>query len=164
MGVKDSILTQELVKRNFEYIDGELYWRYMPHPAKNKHAGWIDASGHRSIGFIGHTFKAHRMIYLYHHGHLPEFIDHIDNNPQNNRIENLREATAIQNSWNQKKRKTNTTGVKGVSWNKKTSKWIARCMINYESHYLGHFESLEKAQKALIDFRTKNQGEFARHE
>ena len=163
MGVKDSILTQELVKRNFEYIDGELYWRYKPPTARNKLAGWIGNDGHRSIGLMGHTFKAHRMIYIYHHGYLPEYIDHIDNNPNNNRIENLREASASQNSWNQKKRITNTTGVKGVSWNKKASKWIARCMLNYESHYLGYFDCIEKAEKALIDFRSANQGEFARH-
>ena len=82
------------------------------------------------LGLKEKRTKAHRLIYLMHHGYLPKIVDHIDGNPKNNQIENLREALMIENVWNQKKRSTNTTGVKGISYSKKANKYTARCMSN----------------------------------
>ena len=99
-----------------------------------------------------------------HHGYLPKYVDHIDGNRLNNRIENLRPATAIENAYNCKMSKNNTSGVKGVSWNKGTKKWEANINIAGVRFNLGHFETLEKAKEAIDVCRTEAHGKFARHE
>jgi len=98
-----------------------------------------------------------------HHGYMPKYIDHIDNNPSNNRIENLRPTSSMQNSWNQKTRKTNTSGHKGICWSKNAQKWTARCMINGKSKFLGQYENITQAIEIVRKFREENQGDFARH-
>jgi hypothetical protein len=158
MADKDSKLTQNDLQNTFEYRDGHLFWK-----TTGKKAGWTESHNYDFVGFKGSQYKKHRLIFLFHHGHLPKYVDHIDNNRQNNRIENLREATASQNSWNQRKRVTNTSGIKGVGWNKKANAWGARCMINYKSHFLGRFKCIEDAENAIKLFRQQHHGEFARH-
>lgn len=159
MADKDSKLTQSDLQDSFDYKDGHLFWK-----KSGKKAGWIDNHNYEFVGFKGNQYKSHRLIFLLHHGYLPKYVDHINNNRSDNRIENLREATALQNSWNQKKRITNTSGIKGVGWNKKAQAWGARCMLNYKSYFLGRFKHLEDAENAIKLFRKEHQGEFARHQ
>ena len=56
--------------------------------------------------------------------YIPNIVDHIDGNSSNNCIENLRDANKAQNGWNSKLNKNNSSGIRGVSWNKQTKKWI----------------------------------------
>ena len=65
-------------------------------------------------------YVLHRVIYQLHYGDLTvsDPIDHIDQDTQNNRIENLRKANVFLNNQNQGNRKNNTSGYKGVSWSK----------------------------------------------
>jgi hypothetical protein len=165
MDIKNSNLTQELLHQNFRYEDGKLYWKFV-HTGRRTdiEAGWHDNLGYRYIGFGRKTYRSYHLIYMMFHGYLPKLIDHKDGNPANNRIENLREASFEQNSWNQKKRCTNTSGIKGVCWNKKAQKWVARCRFKEKDHFLGLFTDIEKAEQALKDFREENHKEFARHE
>ena len=104
------------------------------------------------------------MIYLMFHNKLPKYVDHIDGNKLNNKIENLREATNAQNSWNAGIRKNNTSGVKGVYWEKKSNCWHAQCFVNYQNHFLGRYKNIEEAKKVVAEFRTKHHGEFAKHQ
>jgi hypothetical protein len=90
-------------------------------------------------------------------------IDHIDGNSSNNRIENLRGVTGSQNQWNRKKSVNNTSGIKGINWDKQKSKWVSRVMVNYKSIFLGRFDTLEEATVAVENAREKYHGEFARH-
>ena len=78
------------------------------------------------------------------HGELPEFIDHIDGNSLNNRIENLREATNSQNCMNGKLRKTNKSGHKNVYWHKSAKKWSVEIKVFGKKKYFGLFDDLEK--------------------
>ena len=94
---------------------------------------------------------------------MPKYIDHIDGNPLNNKIENLRECTHQQNHFNERKPKNNTSGIKGVSFHKPTKKWRATVFLNYKQHYLGLFKDIKEAEKACIEFRNKHHGEFANH-
>lgn len=71
-------------------------------------------------------------------------IDHINHNKLDNRRENLRYATSQVNSLNSKLSKTNKSGYKGVSQNKK-GKWVAYIWVNYKSHYLGTYDTKEEA-------------------
>jgi hypothetical protein len=107
-----------------------------------------------------------RIIFLLHHGYLTKgkCIDHEDNNPLNNKIENLRESTDSQNAQNSKLRKDNTSGTKGLSWDKKKQKWVAEVYVNSKKIYIGCFLESEKenAKKAIEKARKKYHGDFGR--
>ena len=159
------MVTQEQVKELFYYNNGVLYWKNPWFKTqKDKPAGTLLNTGYRSIGIKYNKYLEHRLIYLYHHGVLPQYIDHIDGNPANNSIENLRECSNMQNHFNEKKPKNNTSGIKGVSFHKSTQKWRANVFLNYKQHYLGLFNDIQDAEKACVEFRNKHHGEFARHE
>ena len=114
------------------------------------------------ISVNGKRYTAHRLIYMYHHGHTPECIDHIDGNGLNNCIENLRAATLTQNQYNSKTRSDNTSGFKGVYFRKPSNKWMAYIKINKKMRYLGLFVNKTDAAQAVIEARVKYHGEYAR--
>lgn len=148
--------TQIQLRALFEYKDGRLIWKRMGKPAGSK-------SGiYETVTLEGKSQYAHRLIFLWHHGYLPSSIDHIDGNPRNNRIENLRGATHGQNHGNRKKPVNNTSGFKGVSWHKKSNKWCASIKVKYQQIYLGLYENPSVAAEAYASAAKKYFGEFAR--
>ena len=102
-----------------------------------------------------HRFLVHQVIFLMQHGYVPECIDHIDGNIHNNKIENLREVTKMQNSYNCKIRKNNTTGVPNVYWFKKTNSYLEKVMANRKAVFTGYFKDLELAELVASEARTK---------
>ena len=78
------------------------------------------------------------------------FVDHIDNNPSNNALLNLRWATASENSQNKKTHKNSKSGVKGVYFHKASKKYEARISIDGIKVHLGLFVNLEDAKQARI--------------
>lgn len=125
-------------------------------------AGYDSVRGYRHIKIDGTVYVEHRMIWLYHHGSLPKIVDHIDCNRSNNRIENLRAASNGQNQQNARKSYRNKSGYKGVSFHKKSNKWIANIGFDGKKLYLGSFDSAEEASKAYNDAAILYHGEFAR--
>jgi hypothetical protein len=120
----------------------------------------INNEGYVVISFIfknvSRTLRLHRLFFYLHHGYLPELVDHKDRNPQNNKINNLRELDDSQNAMNSNKRKSyknkSTTSIyKGVSWNKKTKKWRASLRFKGKPFYLGSFDSEDDAGQAYND-------------
>jgi len=89
-------------------------------------------------------------------------IDHINGNTLDNRKDNLRICTHSQNLTNVGKKSNNTSGYKGVSWNKSHGKWQSQICVNGKTTYLGHFNDKLKAAKAYDDAALKHHGEFAR--
>ena len=116
----------------------------------NAIAGSLDTShGCRRIQINKVKYHAHRLVWLYHHGVWPDKdIDHIDGNPLNNRIENLRVVTNQENSKNQKLRCTNTSGVMGAYFHKRDQKWIAQIKVDGKLIFLGYFGTFEEAVAA----------------
>jgi len=93
-----------------------------------------------SISFKGKQYKAHKIAWLIFYGVPPKHqIDHEDGNSVNNRIENLRDVTQIENGRNQKLSTRNTSGFCGVRWQKKMKAWVATIVINGKPIYLGRF-------------------------
>jgi hypothetical protein len=161
------ILNKEFSKYygNFEYKNGNLYYKVdlSKKMKTGKKAGSIASDGrYYNIGINKKGYRLHRIIYLYHFGHLPAEIDHIDGNRLNNLIENLRPATRSQNACNAKKSAANSSGVKGVRWNKKDKKWRACIRINRKEYFGGNFDSVEQAAQKVKQMRQYFHGEFAR--
>lgn len=159
------MITQEIVNSLFEYKDGWLFWKTDKGRAKaGTIAGCHAQKGYWIVRLNNKNYYYHRVIYLMHTGTLPEMIDHIDGNPSNNKIENLRPANFASNGWNQKTQSNNKSGVKGVCWNKKQQKWIANCMANGKNNYLGCFSDLKEATKVVEEFRISCHKQYARHQ
>lgn len=78
-------------------------------------------------------------------------VDHIDNNRLNNKLSNLRYATHQENQYNRKMNKSNTSGCKGVYFDKKAKKWRAQIKIDGICIFLGRFDNIEDAKNARID-------------
>jgi hypothetical protein len=149
----------------FTYKDGELYWQNCPKTNLNgTKAGYLNNTGYLRVKINQKGYLIHRLIYVSHHGYLPKMIDHINGNPLDNRIENLREATSYENQYNAKARKDNYSGIKGIGWNKTKKKWIVRIRINGVRKHLGAFEDLELAELVILEARDKYHKEFARNE
>ena len=155
------MITQTLINELFEYKDGDLYWKYY-FKKKFQKASNNRPDGYSRLTFNGKTYYTHRIIFLMQNGYLPKYIDHIDGNPSNNKITNLREATSQQNHFNSKIQSNNSSGIKGISWNKKSKKWQI-----HVKHYSGRFtalaENLELAELIAQEARLKYHGEFARN-
>ncbi len=106
-------------------------------------------------------YLAHRLAWLHVHGEWPpEFIDHINGDTLDNRIANLRCATAGENSCNQKLRSNNTSGFKGVSV-RPDGKWFASIRRHSKTVYLGLHPTAEAAHQAYVEAAHRLHGEFA---
>lgn len=159
------MLTQQQANSLFHYSDGELI-RISVISNKTKVgdvAGRIGKRGYKYITVYFKKYYVHRVIWLMHYGFLPKYIDHIDGNPLNNRIENLRPCTASENLCNAKTRKNNNSGIKGVCWFKPRQKWRARINLNKKEYHLGYFDTKEEAEIAVVNARPKIHKEFARY-
>ncbi|MFA5990454.1 MAG: AP2 domain-containing protein [Sphingomonas sp.] len=88
--------------------------------------------------------------------------DHINHNGLDNRRENLRVCTRSENLMNRGKLKNNTSGYKGVSWNKNSKKWQTHIRVNGKKIYLGNFKDKEEAYKAYCDASIKYHGDFSK--
>lgn len=117
-------------------------------------AGKPTNKGRISFMLDGVFYLAHRLAWLYVHGTWPaDQIDHIDGDPTNNRISNLREATQSQNQQNKHRpNRTNKSGCLGVQ-SRKNGKFVAEIQIEKRRVYLGIFENLDDADAAVIEAR-----------
>jgi hypothetical protein len=126
-------------------------------------AGYPDRDGYLMVCIDYQAYFAHRLAWLYTFGEWPsEDIDHIDRNPSNNALANLRPASRSENLANTKARRDNTSGKKGVWWHKSAKKWAAGITVKRRAHHLGLFESIEDAAAAYEHAAKKHFGEFAR--
>jgi hypothetical protein len=117
------------------------------------------------ISVCNKLHKAHRLVWLYVYGDWPPLgIDHINGNPSDNRICNLRLATDEQNGRNRGKNKNNITGFKGVSWHKQVGKFAAQIHHKRRKIHLGLFTTAEAAHAAYCEAAAKYHGEFSRTE
>ena len=87
-------------------------------------------------------------------------VDHIDGNPKNNNINDLRWATRMENSRNQKLNIKNTSGVKGVYWYASKNKWHAQIQIDKIRVHLGYYDTIEEAKEARINKANEIFGDF----
>lgn len=157
------MITSEYLHSIFDYKDGILY-RKKQTGTKTKVGevvGTLTKQGYTRVGVKSSRYLAHRLIWLMFNNSLPEFIDHIDCNKQNNRIENLRIAEKGNNNRNINWNRKNTSGYKGVSLDKETGKWKAQINCNGKKHSIGRFKTPELAHAAYCKKAVEFFGEFA---
>lgn len=99
----------------------------------------------------GKNYLAHRLIWLWHYGEWPEHdIDHLDRNPMNNRINNLRAATRTENLHNLGIYKNNSSGYPGVSFFGRYNKYVINIRLNGKLIFIGYFDTPEEAFVAYM--------------
>lgn len=126
-------------------------------------AGTIDKDGYVQIQIDGKVYKAHRLAWLYMTGEWPESdIDHNDLDEGNNTWANLRPATVSQNAANCGKRPFNTSGLKGVTFDKRKGRWMAQIQVDRRCRHLGYHDTPELAHAAYASAAREIHGEYAR--
>jgi len=124
-------------------------------------AGHASKIGYIQIGFKGKLYLGHRIAWLlFYKENPPKYIDHINCNKGDNRIENLRSATNAQNMSNMSKTKRNSTGFKGVSFHKKLGKYIASIGHKGKCIYIGLYNTPEEAHAAYCAEAKKLHGPY----
>jgi hypothetical protein len=172
-------ITAEYVRSRLDYDpeSGLLFWkpkividthydviwntRYAGNPA-----GTATRLGYKIVTLDMRKRFAHRLAWLHFYGidpgAYPKFLlDHIDGDGFNNRIVNLRVASPPQNGWNAGKHSRNTSGIKGVYWDKSRSKWLAAIGVNNKIKNLGRYSTKEEAAAVYAEAARLYHGEFA---
>lgn len=137
----------------YNHKTGILYWL-----DNTKNAGWQDGDGRIHIRLDGDLYLAHRLIFLMFNNYLPDLVDHRDQDPSNNRVQNLRDASKQVNAINTGLPANNKSGIKGVSWHKAGNKWTAQIKHNGIKIHLGSYSELADA----VDARLKAEEELWR--
>ena len=105
------------------------------------------SKGYRVGRLFNRMVQAHRVAFALHHGRWPTGqVDHIDGNPLNNTASNLREVTNAENHKNERRPKSNTSGIAGVG--RHGSRWRAHIKVNYRQMHLGLFDTRGEAAAA----------------
>lgn len=159
-------ITAEEARQLFHYNPetGDLTWKVSLNPRAP--VGHVvrapDNNGYYRVKVRGKLYKAHRVIWLRTYGWWPkEHIDHINGDRADNRLCNLREATNAENLRNCAAYANNTSGYKGVTWDKRANKWKGQIMVGGKSRHLGYFASPEEAHAAYCKAAEELFGEFA---
>ncbi len=168
-------MDQTELKQLFDYdASGWLLWRANRRPTikAGDKAGSIKVDGYVRIKINRKMHEAHRLIWTYHNGDIPEgyLIDHDDDNPTNNRIGNLKLATRSENTHKQKLRSDSSTGVKNVQltaggYKAKVKVTIGGKVITKAKVFKPRCQaSLDSADKQAREWREQYHGDFAKHQ
>ena len=110
---------------------------------------FISSRLYDSVCLLNKNYCVHKLVAIAFLNHVPNgntiVVDHIDNNPRNNRLDNLQ---LITNRENLSKDKKGTSKYTGVFWHKQANKWSATIRINGKSKYLGLFRNQIQASNA----------------
>jgi hypothetical protein len=161
------MLTQERLRELLDYDveTGEFRWKVSTTRSVKVGAiaGNLHRAGYRLIRIDRKARLAHRLAWLYVTGEWPPHeIDHIDLDKDNNRWTNLRLATRSENKANCRMPRTNTSGYKGVSWHRRSKKYVVHIGVNGKARHIGLFSTAEAAHAAYVKAAEEMFGEFAR--
>lgn len=157
---------------NYDFETGKLWWKprdrkwfksvgswkaWNSHYANKEAFTYTHVGGYKHGLILRKQYKAHQVTWAMCFGEWPVFnIDHIDGDTANNKIENLRHVSHAENMKNYKRPVTNTSGVSGVSFHKRTKKWQVQIRHNDRIKYIGVFTDFEEAvrvrKQAEIDY------------
>ena len=152
MADHDSITAEELRSiLHYDPLTGVFTRIRSAHPNRVGAVVGSASHGYIRIRLLGKCYPAHRLAWLYVYGTWPKNqIDHINRNRSDNRIANLRDVTNQQNMCNAGDYSTNTSGRKGVYWDKRDSRWRACITDNGRYLSLGYFSTQAEAVAARV--------------
>lgn len=159
--MKNDLTAAELKKHlRFDPSTGQFTW--LVGARAGKIAGCLSpTTKYIHIKLNQYQYLAHRLAWLCCHGRWPEAeIDHIDRCRSNNSLANLREATPSQNRRNGSLRSSNTSGVRGVFFEKKSKKYRADIRFDGKQTTLGYFDNIEDASRCYQAAAKKAYGDF----
>lgn len=159
------MLTHERLREQLSYDPetGEFRWAARKQKVKiGSIAGKVKKSGYVEIRIDLVSYQAHRLAWFYMRGSWPQGdIDHINRNPGDNRLVNLRDATRSQNLCNVGALSTSATGVRGVDLHKASGKYRARIRANGKRIELGLFTTIDEARMAYAAAQNTHHGQYA---
>ncbi len=147
------MITQSQLKDAVQYDEDEglFYWvkptgkRVQP----GQLAGSVNNHGRYVLGINGCAYLQSRLVWLFVHGSMPVGdIDHIDGDPTNNRLKNLRDVPHQENMKNMPRRLDNKSGHSGICWDKSRGKWRVQIDIDGMKTTIGRFADKENAVNA----------------
>lgn len=151
--MKNQTLSAERARELFAYDPetGNLVWRVDRYRVKKGDvAGHLQPDGYRKIRIDQAPYWAHRVVWLVVHGEWPHHtLDHINGNPSDNRLQNLRDRSFRSNQENQRRaHKNSKTGVLGVYPSK--GRYVASITVDWVSKRIGTFDTTEEAHQAYL--------------
>ena len=161
--MKKELPSQDYLNSILEYRDGLLYWKVSkPKVQIGMLAGTKNKDGYYHICIDQKVYNLHRIVWKMFNQNDPSFIDHINHNRSDNRIENLRNVTVKDNNKNSSKRKDNTSGHSGITIAKdnRPKKYQVKLTDQDGKRIKKGFASMEEA----ISFRDKKYIDFGYHE
>jgi len=159
----NDIIYREAKKRlSYCKEDGKFRWLSTTQwTKKGRVAGGVNGRGYRLIQIDGVSLLAHRLAWYFVHGVVPEMIDHINGNVDDNRLANLRQTNHHRNGYNRKVGANNTSGVIGVRWCGNRGKWKSSISYDGRAHHLGSFDEMADAVRARRDAEKQHHGEYS---
>jgi len=146
---------------SYDPVTGKFHWKPRPsalfntaRAAKTWNTRFAGAEtcttdngkGYRTVAIFGRAYKAHRLAWAIVHGEWPTGeIDHLDHNPSNNCLENLRDVSRKENLRNRPPQKNNSSGHVGINWQADCKAWTASIGVDGRSIYLGLFQDKDAA-------------------
>lgn len=166
MKPREASLTHEMLTEALDYDPETGVFRWKIDRGTHTKAGNIAGTINRGYGQLcinKKLFASHRVAWFYVHRRWPVAeLDHINLVRTDNRIENLREVTKKENNRNVRIKKHNTTGYKGVCRSANGKRFTAYITVDYETNYLGTFDTEEEAHAAYVAASKQHHGEFGR--
>lgn len=144
---------------SYEKETGFLFWKKHKNQSSKEGsvAGSVDCEGYVTVRTAWGAFKAHRIAWAIHFNEWPKsFIDHINGNKSDNRIENLRIASHSQNCQNKRKAlPSSKSGLIGAMFDNTTGRYRSRIWVGKKRISLGSFKTAEEAHAAYIEAKRE---------
>lgn len=129
-----------------------------------KPIGTVTSGGYVRMTIRRKVYLAHQLVWLYVHGEWPKTkLDHKNNVRNDNRISNLRQADDSQNLFNKLNQSNNTSGYKGVRWDKRNNRWMVTIRSRGKDFFVGRFHDKSEAAAAYKAAADAHHGEFANY-
>ena len=163
------------VQERLSYRDGRLHWLTRPmshfHDERTwrmwntryagKEAGSLNSNNRWVVVLDGSLYRRYQLVWMLVKLEQPPIIDHKNRLASDDRIVNLRAVTPTLNRGNSGRQKNNSSGLKGVSWNKAKQKWEASVKSRGRRYFLGRYNDKESAHHAYAAKAEELFGTFA---
>lgn len=158
--MRTNVLTKAQINELFIYSEGNLYWRKTPSNCVDikDPAGSLksDGTGYIRVTYKRKQYQLHNLIWVLHNGEIPDslYVDHIDNDPSNNKIDNLQLLTLPENL----RKRARVFSPRGCVYfrGERRNPWQAK--INYKGRaiHIGSFITEQEAHEALEAWKITN--------